>query len=36
MCTHARSSVNRFVMGSVTDRVVRHGGDPVLIIRAQQ
>jgi len=34
MCTHGRSGVNRWVMGSVTDRVVRHGGDPVLIIRA--
>jgi len=36
MCTHGRSGVNRFVMGSVTDRVVRHSGDPVLIIRAQE
>ena len=36
ICTHGRSGVNRFVMGSVTDRVVRHGGDPVLIIRAQE
>jgi nucleotide-binding universal stress UspA family protein len=34
MCTHGRSGVNRWVMGSVTDRVVRHGGDPVLVIRA--
>ncbi len=34
MCTHGRSGVNRWVMGSVTDRVVRHSGDPVLIIRA--
>jgi nucleotide-binding universal stress UspA family protein len=33
MCTHGRSGVNRWVMGSVTDRVVRHGGEPVLIIR---
>ena len=36
MSTHGRSGVNRFVMGSVTDRVVRHGGDPVLVIRAQE
>jgi len=36
MSTHGRSGMNRFVMGSVTDRVVRHGGDPVLIIRAQE
>jgi nucleotide-binding universal stress UspA family protein len=34
MCTHGRSGVKRFVLGSVTDRVVRHSGDPVLIIRA--
>jgi len=36
MSTHGRSGFNRFVMGSVTDRVVRHSGDPVLIIRAQE
>jgi nucleotide-binding universal stress UspA family protein len=34
MCTHGRSGVNRWVMGSVTDRVVRHSGDPVLVVRA--
>jgi nucleotide-binding universal stress UspA family protein len=34
MCTHGRSGVGRWVLGSVTDRVVRHCGDPVLIIRA--
>lgn len=34
MCTHGRSGIKRFVLGSVTDRVVRHSGDPVLIIRA--
>lgn len=34
MCTHGRSGVNRWVMGSVTDRVVRHSGDPVLVLRA--
>ena len=34
MCTHGRSGVTRWVLGSVTDRVVRHSGDPVLIIRA--
>ena len=36
MSTHGRSGFNRFVIGSVTDRVVRHSGDPVLIIRAQE
>lgn len=34
MCTHGRSGLGRFVLGSVTDRVVRHSGDPVLVIRA--
>jgi nucleotide-binding universal stress UspA family protein len=34
MCTHGRSGVTRWVLGSVTERVVRHSGDPVLIIRA--
>lgn len=34
MCTHGRSGVNRWVLGSVTDRVVRHLAGPVLIIRA--
>lgn len=35
MCTHGRSGVGRWVLGSVTDRVVRHSGDPVLVIRAK-
>jgi nucleotide-binding universal stress UspA family protein len=34
MCTHGRSGVTRWVLGSVTETVVRHSGDPVLIIRA--
>lgn len=34
MCTLGRSGVARFVLGSVTDKVVRHCGDPVLVIRA--
>lgn len=34
MCTHGRSGIKRWVLGSITDRVVRHSGDPVLIIRA--
>ena len=36
MCTHGRSGVGRWVLGSVTDRVVRHSGDPVLVIRSAQ
>jgi len=34
MCTHGRSGVKRWVLGSVTETVVRHSGDPVLIVRA--
>lgn len=35
MCTHGRSGVERWVMGSVTARVVRHSGDPVLVVQAE-
>lgn len=34
MCTHGRSGVRRWVLGSVTEKVVRLSGDPVLIVRA--
>ncbi len=34
MSTHGRSGLGRWVLGSITDRVVRHSGDPVLVIRA--
>jgi len=34
MSTHGRTGVGRWVLGSVTDRVVRHSDDPVLVIRA--
>lgn len=34
MSTHCRSGIGRWVLGSVTDRVVRRSGDPVLVIRA--
>lgn len=33
MSTHGRSGIGRWVLGSVTDRVVSYGGDPVLVIR---
>jgi len=33
MCSHGRSGVKRWVFGSVTETVVRHSGDPVLILR---
>ena len=35
MCSHGRSGVRRFVLGSVTETVVRHCGDPVLVVRAR-
>ncbi len=34
MCSHGRSGVRRWVLGSVTETVVRHTGDPVLVVRA--
>jgi nucleotide-binding universal stress UspA family protein len=34
MCTHGRSGMKRWVLGSVTERVVQASGDPVLVIRA--
>ncbi len=34
MCTHGRSGVKRWVLGTVTETVVRHSGDPVLVIQA--
>jgi nucleotide-binding universal stress UspA family protein len=33
MCSHGRSGVRRWVLGSVAETVVRHSGDPVLITR---
>jgi nucleotide-binding universal stress UspA family protein len=35
MTSHGRSSIGRWLMGSVTERVVRHSRSPVLVIRAQ-
>lgn len=35
MCTHGRSGVKRWVLGSVTEKVVRHSGDPVLVMRGE-
>jgi nucleotide-binding universal stress UspA family protein len=34
MCSHGRSGVRRWMLGSVAETVVRHSGDPVLILRA--
>jgi nucleotide-binding universal stress UspA family protein len=33
MCTHGRSGVGRWILGSVTERVAQYSGDPVLIVR---
>jgi nucleotide-binding universal stress UspA family protein len=33
MCSHGRSGVRRWVLGSVTENVVRHGDNPILIFR---
>ena len=35
MSTHGRSGVRRWILGSVTEKIVRHGDDPVLIVRAE-
>jgi nucleotide-binding universal stress UspA family protein len=34
MSTHGRSGISRWALGSVTDRVVRHTGQPVLVLRS--
>jgi nucleotide-binding universal stress UspA family protein len=33
MCSHGRSGVGRWVLGSVAERVARHSVGPVLLIR---
>ena len=35
MSTHGRSGVRRWLLGSVTEKVVRHGDDPVLVVRGE-
>ena len=35
MTTHGRLGIGRWVMGSVADRVVRHSGGSVLVVRAE-
>lgn len=34
ICSHGRSGVKRWVLGSVTEIVARHTNDPMLIVRA--
>jgi len=35
MSTHGRSGMSRWILGSVTERVVRYSNDPVLVLRPQ-
>ena len=36
MSTHGRSGINRWAFGSVTDRVLRGGSKPMLVVRASK
>lgn len=36
MTTHGRSGIRRWVLGSVTDRIIRTSENPVLVVRAVQ
>lgn len=35
MTTHGRSGIQRFLLGNVADRVVRHAHVPVLLVRSE-
>ena len=35
MCSHGRSGIGRWLLGSVTENVVRHSDAPVLVVRAK-
>jgi nucleotide-binding universal stress UspA family protein len=35
MCTHGRTGLARWALGSVADRVLRAGSTPILLVRAQ-
>jgi nucleotide-binding universal stress UspA family protein len=35
MCSHGHSGIKRWVLGSVTEKVVRHSSSPVLVIPAR-
>ena len=36
LSTHGRSGIGRWLLGSVTERVVRHTSNPVMVIRARR
>ncbi len=35
MCTHGRTGLARWALGSVADRVLRAGDKPILLVRAR-
>jgi nucleotide-binding universal stress UspA family protein len=35
MCSHGRTGMERWVVGSITETVVRHSNGPVLVVRAK-
>lgn len=35
MCTHGRTGIGRWILGSTAHRVVFHSADPVLLVRAE-
>jgi nucleotide-binding universal stress UspA family protein len=35
MSTHGRSGIGRWALGSVTEKVIRHGNNPMLVIRPE-
>jgi nucleotide-binding universal stress UspA family protein len=36
MTTHGRSGMGRWLLGSVADRVIRHSGVPILVVRSSE
>jgi nucleotide-binding universal stress UspA family protein len=36
LSTHGRSGIGRWLLGSVTERVVRHTSNPVIVIRPRR
>lgn len=34
MCTHGQTGLTRWALGRVADRILRHGGVPILLVRA--
>ena len=36
MATHGRSGMNRFLLGSVAEKVLRGSANPLLLVRAKE